>query len=206
MKRKHSSTSFIKNRVSIHERPSEIEQRHEIGHWEVDLMQFSKKGSAVLVAHERYSRLLFLTRIQTKEAHPIAKHLIHLFTQLPKEMVKTVTFDNGTEFAEHHQLNQYHIKTYFCDAYSPWQKGGVENAIGRMRRFLPRKIAFDDIDDSLLTFFESAYNLTPRKCIGYKTPVEIFNNNLLHFKCERSFWLAREWFELPTRLINGISV
>jgi len=191
MKRKHSSTSFIKNRVSIHERPKEVELREELGHWEVDLMQFSKQGGALLVVHERYSRVLFLSKIQTKEASPIAELLINLFTKLPKDMVKTVTFDNGTEFAEHHQLDQHHIKTYFCDAYSPWQKGGVENAIGRMRRFLPRKTTFEHITERQLSQFTSLYNLTPRKCLKYKTPAEIFSNKLLHFECERSSPPAR---------------
>lgn len=186
MKRKHSSTSFIKGRVSIHKRPEEVKQRTEVGHWEIDLMQFSKYEGALLVIHERFSRALFLIKIQTKEADPIAKHLINLFSRLPKNMVKTVTFDNGTEFAEHHQLTLHQIKTYFCDAYSPWQKGGVENAIGRMRRYIPRKTSLDSLSEIQLSLFESVYNLTPRKCLGYKTPAEVFINQLLHFKCERS--------------------
>ncbi|WP_133140819.1 IS30 family transposase [Legionella genomosp. 1] len=186
LKRKHSSTSFIKDRVSIHERPRHVANRKQIGHWEVDLMQFSKRGGALLVVHERYSRVLFLFKIQTKEAKPIAEHLVNFFTQLPINMVKTVTFDNGTEFSEHHQLTQHQVRTYFCDAYSPWQKGGVENAIGRIRRHLPRKTNFEDINEMDLQQIQRFYNLTPRKCLGYKTPAEIFSNKLLHFKCERS--------------------
>ncbi|MFC3909913.1 IS30 family transposase [Legionella dresdenensis] len=186
MKRKHSSVSFIKHRVSIHKRPKSIEQRKQIGHWEVDLMQFSKKKGAILVVQERLSRILFLSKIPTKEAAPIAENLIALFTQLPNNLVKTVTFDNGTEFAEHHRLTEHNIKTYFCDPYSPWQKGGVENAIGRVRRFLPRKTNLEDINEAELLQIESLYNLTPRKCLGYKTPAEFFSNKVLHFKRERS--------------------
>ncbi|QBS11854.1 IS30 family transposase [Legionella geestiana] len=191
-KRKHSSTSFIKDRVSIHKRPKRVLKRNQIGHWEVDLMQFSKQGGAILVAHERYSRALLLSKIQTKEALPIAKQLGRLFSSLPEGAVKTVTFDNGTEFAEHHQLAAYGIQTYFCDAYSPWQKGGVENAIGRLRRFLPRKTDFQSLSEEELMQHEARFNLTPRKCLGYKTPAEVFSNKVLHFKCERSSPPARE--------------
>lgn len=196
-KRKHSSTMFIKDRISIHERSKGILKRKTIGHWEVDLMQFSKRKGAILVAHERYSRSILLSKIKTKEAVPTAEQLINLFSTLPAGLVKTVTFDNGTEFAEHHRLTQYGIKTYFCDTYSPWQKGGVENAIGRIRRFLPRITDLDSLDEKALLECEAQYNLTPRKCLGYKTPAEIFSKKLLHFKCERSsppargrqFWL-----------------
>lgn len=191
-KRKHSSTSFIKDRISIHKRPKAISARNQIGHWEVDLMQFSKRTGALLVVHERCSRVTFLFKIQTKEAIPIAEQLKELFSSLPSNAVKTVTFDNGTEFAEHHRLTQQGIKTYFCDAYSPWQKGGVENAIGRLRKFLPRKTDLDSLDESTLLTYEALYNLTPRKCLGYKTPSEIFSNKVLHFKCERSFPPSRE--------------
>lgn len=185
-KRKHSSTLFIKERVSIHRRPKAISARKQIGHWEVDLMQFSKRAGAILVVHERYSRVTLLFKIKTKEAIPIAEQLKELFSKLPVNAVKTVTFDNGTEFAEHHRLTQHGIKTYFCDAYSPWQKGGVENAIGRLRKFLPRKTDLEGLDETTLLNYEALYNLTPRKCLGYKTPAEIFTNKVLHFKCERS--------------------
>lgn len=191
-KRRHSSTSFIKQRVSIHQRPEAVSTRNQIGHWEVDLMQFSKRAGAILVVHERYSRATLLFKIQTKEAVPISEKLSALFSSLPKNAVKTVTFDNGTEFAEHHRLTRHGIKTYFCDAYSPWQKGGVENAIGRLRKFLPRKTDLEQLNQKDLLNYEALYNLTPRKCLGYKSPAEIFANKLLHFKCERSFPPTRE--------------
>ena len=191
-KRRHSSISFFKDRVSIHQRPEDANKRKEMGHWEVDLMQFTKQSDALLVMHERFSRTIVLSKIKTKKARPIANTLIKHFSSLPKDLVKTVTFDNGTEFAEHHRLNKYGIKTFFCDAYSPWQKGGVENSIGRLRRFLPRKTKLNQLNDRDIMQYETLYNLTPRKCLGYKAPAEIFSNRLLHFKCERSFPPARE--------------
>lgn len=100
---------------------------------------------------------------------------------LPQSLRQTVTFDNGTEFARHYTLNPTGIATYFCDPHAPWQKGGIENAIGRMRRFLPRKTDLASIDDKLFIELIAAYNNTPRKCLDWKTPAEAFSIQLLHF-------------------------
>jgi IS30 family transposase len=191
-KKRHSSALTIKARVSIHQRNKEVATRQEAGHWEADLMLFSKYGQAILVAHERHSRLTLLYPLQTKEAKPIASQLSSLLTSLPQSLAKTITFDNGTEFAQHHLLNQYGIKTYFCDTHSPWQKGGIENAIGRIRRFLPRKTNLDDLSSEELFRIVVRYNLTPRKCLGYKTPLESFKSSLLHFECESTFLPTQE--------------
>lgn len=191
-RKNRSPLSFFKNRVSIAKRPSKVNKRTEPGHWEADLMLFSKYGQALLAVHERYSRALLLIKLKTKEAKPIANHLLALFQAIPRPLAKTVTFDNGTEFAFHHRLNEVGIKTYFCDVRAPWQKGGIENAIGRMRRPLPRKTDLSQISQHDLDHLLSLYNHTPRKCLAYKTPAEIFSNQLLHFKCEFTFPPPRE--------------
>lgn len=179
-----SPTRFIKNRVPISERHSSVSERMSPGHWEVDLMLFSKYGQAMLVAHERYSRLVVMSKLETKQARPLMSQLLDLFSSLPQPLAQTVTFDNGTEFAEHYRLNEVGIKTYFCDVRSPWQKGGVENAIGRLRTPLPRKTDIDNLDNQYINALVRLYNQTPRKCLGYKTPAEVFAEQLLHFKCE----------------------
>jgi transposase, IS30 family len=106
------------------------------------------------------------------------------------DLRRSISFDNGTEFAEHLRLQRHGIATYFCDVRSPWQKGGIENAIGRLRRILPRKTNLDTIPKQLVETAARAYNNTPRKCLGFKTPAETFH--LLHFKCESTFPPARE--------------
>ena len=93
-------------------------------------------------------------------------------------------FDNGTEFARHHQLHDLGIATFFCDPHAPWQKGGIENAIGRLRRSLPRKIDLATLPNERFTQLVQAYNNTPRKCLGYQTPAEVFWNYPLHLKCD----------------------
>jgi len=180
-------TSFIKNRVSIHQRPLVVSDRTQPGHWEADLMLFSKYGQALLVMQDRLSRFIVLNKQPNKSAQPIANQMLNLFKKLPASVRQTITFDNGTEFAKHYLLNKIGVHTYFCDTHSPWQKGSVENAIGRMRRVLPRKTDLAILSKNTLQARVMAYNHTPRKCLGYLTPAEVFINQVLHFKCESTF-------------------
>jgi len=187
-----SPVDHIKGRVSIERRPAYIDKRRQPGHWEGDLMLFAKYGQAVLVTHERHSRLLFVSRQPSKAAQPVAIKLAELFSALPTSLRRTITFDNGTEFAYHHQLHKLSMRTFFCDAHAPWQKGGIENAIGRMRRGLPRKTDLATLSDQRLLSLVRSYNHTPRKCLNYQTPAEVFTRDLLHFKCESTLPRTRE--------------
>jgi IS30 family transposase len=179
-----SPASFIAHRRPLSQRPKEAEDRQTPGHWEADLMLFSTYGQAVLTLHERYSRLLIAVRLPSKAAEPTAKAMADILAPLPPQWRQTVTFDNGTEFALHYKLHALDIQTFFCDTYSPWQKGGVENAIGRMRRLLPRKTDLANISDEQFTVLVQLYNNTPRKCLDFRSPAEVFWNQPLHFKCE----------------------
>jgi IS30 family transposase len=181
-----SSASFIALRRPLSQRPEAANDRNTPGHWEADLMAFRTYGQVILTLHERRSRLLIAVRPPGKAADPIAKAMAVILAQLPPSWRQTVTFDNGTEFAQHHQLHALNIQTFFCNTYSPWQKGGVENAIGRMRRTLPRKTDLATIPEDHFVALVQAYNNTPRKCLDFKTPAEFFWEELLHFKCESS--------------------
>ena len=145
----------------------------------------------ILALHERSSRLIWLQRQPTKEAASVANAIQSLLAPLPKNLRQSITFDNGTEFAQHHVLRKaLGIKTYFCDPYKPWQKGGVENAIGRLRRRLPRKTDLATVSSRQLEQLAALYNHTPRKCLGWRSPAEVFSK-LLHFKCESTSPPAR---------------
>ena len=188
-----SPVDHIRDRVSIDRRPACAVRRKQPGHWEADLMLFRVYGQAVLVAHERTSRLLLVHRQPGKQALPVAHRLQRLFTALPSPLRRTVTFDNGTEFARHHLLHPLGLRTFFCDPHKPWQKGGIENAIGRLRRVLPRKSDLAAIPQSRLAQLAAAYNNTPRKCLGFRTPAEVFLSHLLHFKRESTCRHAPAW-------------
>jgi len=188
-----SPVKTIQHRVSIHQRPSDVANRKSLGHWEADLVLFAKYGQAILAIHERASRLLVLHRQPNKAADPVSDHLIAMLEPLPQPLRKSITFDNGTEFAFHYRLTDIlDMKTYFCDPHAPWQKGGIENAIGRMRKILPRKTDLATISQDKLSDLVRNYNHTPRKCLDFKSPAEVFLSNLLHFKCESTFLLSRE--------------
>ena len=187
-----SAASFIALRRPLAERPKEAADRRVPGHWEADLMLFRTYGQAVLTLHERHSRLLIAVRPPGKAAAPIASAMASILEPLPSQWRQSITFDNGTEFARHHQLHALGIETFFCDTHSPWQKGGVENAIGRLRRGLPRKTDLASLSDERFTELVRSYNNTPRKCLGYQTPAETFWNRLLHLKCESTFPLSRD--------------
>ena len=180
-----SPINLIKGRVSIALRPAEVELRNTFGHWEADLMLFTAPGQAILVSQERKSRAILSARQPGKTALPTAQRLLALLEVIDPQLRKTITFDNGTEFAQHLILvDRLGIQTFFCDPHSPWQKGTIENAIGRLRRFLPRNTNISTIDDDALNACIAAYNNTPRKCLAFQTPAEVLLAQLLHFKCE----------------------
>ena len=187
-----SSASFIAHRRPLRERPDEANDRQTPGHWEADLMLFTTYGQAILTLHERHSRLLIATRPPSKAAEPIAKAMAKMLAPLPPQWRQTITFDNGTEFARHYELHALDIQTFFCDTYAPWQKGGIENAIGRMRRTLPRKTDLAALSNRRFTELIRAYNNTPRKCLDFRTPAELFCDHVLHFKCESTWPPPRE--------------
>jgi len=187
-----SPASHMAQRISVSERPEQAEDRTRPGHWEADLMAFSQYGQNILMLHDRHSRLLIAKRLPAKKAVIVARAMKRMLEPLPAPLRRTVTFDNGTEFARHYDLHALDLDTYFCDPHAPWQKGGVENAIGRMRRFLPRKTDLATLSDSRFNLLLALYNNTPRKCLDFRTPAELFSEKLLHFKCESTFRLSPE--------------
>jgi IS30 family transposase len=181
-----SPASFIKHRVPIEQRPDTALDRKEPGHWEADFMLFAIYGQAILALHERTSRLTLLLILPNRKAGPTAQALAKLLEPLPETLRRSLTFDNGTEFAQHHQIG---LPTFFCNPHSPWQKGGVENAIGRFRRFLPRPTDLNTLPEGRILQIVTAYNHTPRTQLDFRTPAEVFSA-LLHFEWESTSRLS----------------
>ena len=166
------SQDTIKDRVSIHERPKTVDGRTEGGHWEGDLI-ICKRTRPVLVLHERKSRVTLAARLAGKTAAETISVMLAVFARIEPALRKSITFDNDTAFAQHALLRTMHaMTTWFCDAYASWQKGGVENANGRLRRWLPRQIDIDQVSDEEIQDIVITADLTPRKCLGFKTPFQ----------------------------------
>jgi transposase, IS30 family len=185
-RRSFKSMDHIKDRVSLDKRPSYINKRRQPGHWETDLIMLSDKKHNLLVAQERCSRYTLIAKQNDKCAQPTVDRLKAWLAPLPAPLRRTLTQDNGPEFFEHHQLNPLGIKTYFCKPRSPWQKGGIENMNGRIRRYIPLKTKPDSFTNDDVQRLASRLNATPRKCLGFKTPSEVFLKQFqpLHLECE----------------------
>lgn len=165
----------IHRRVSIAKRPKSVDARNRIGHWEADTMAFSKQQEAVLVLFERRSRFTILQPQKDKSSASTVSIMADELKAFAPSKRRSVTMDNGPEFTKHYLLNdQLGVKTWFCDPRSPWQKGGVENTIGRLRRFLPRKTDPAKLSYADFVHLNEKHNTTPRKCLGFLTPKEVF--------------------------------
>ena len=164
----------ILGRVSIHKRPK-IEG---LGHFEADLIMFGKSGKNLSSAIDIKSKYLALKLNQSKQSKTVINNLDKTMKS-NRLKPKSITFDNGMEFAEHNLLVEKGVKTYFCDPYSSWQKGLVEQANGLVRRFLPKNFDQSCLNDNLVEKIQNIINLTPRKSLGFKTPFEVqFNTKL----------------------------
>lgn len=173
-RRARHSKDKITDKVHISQRSEAANARAEPGHWEADLV-ICKHNRPLLVLHERKTRLTVMTRLASKTAAETVAAIMEIMEKLDPRLRRTMTFDNGGEFARHALLREaFKMTTYFCDAYASWQKGGIENANGRIRRWFPRSTNLDDLTDEDIQDVAMTLNLTPRKCLGFRTPAEAF--------------------------------
>ena len=156
-------------------RPEIINSREEFGHWEGDLVIFTKTTPNVTTMVERKSRYALLGFNANKESRTVMHNLKSKLKRMPQCAKKSITFDRGAEFTGHRLLNySLSMRTFFCNPYSPWEKGGNENFNGRLRRFLPKRKIPANLSQAKLDQIQKTMNNTPRKCLGYKTPAESF--------------------------------
>jgi len=171
-RRAREPRSAIAERRSIHDRPESVDGRHEAGHWEGDLL-ICRRTRPVLVLKERKTRFVLAARLAGKSAAETVAVLMAVFRRLDPRLRSSITLDNDTAFARHGLLaSACAMATWFCDAYASWQKGAVENANGRLRRDLPRDLDLDALGDAELQEIVLTHNLTPRKCLGFLTPLQ----------------------------------
>lgn len=163
----------IPNRIPIEERPVSADNRSWFGHWEGDSLVSRKSPVALNSLVERKSRLLLLTRIERKSARQTSDAVIQRLKRLPEGARRTLTLDNGTENAKHEDITEaIGTRCYFAHPYASWQRGSNEQVNGLVRRYFPKGTDFSKITDKQVARVESLINNRPRKCLGYKTPLE----------------------------------
>lgn len=172
----------IPGRLSIHFREASALNRQEYGHWEGDTIYYP--GGAVLSCQtERKTRYLCLSKCRNKEAKIHTQTIIRAMSLWPKAAIKTLTVDNGLEFAGHQTITaQTETRVYFTDPGAPYQKPTVENTIRLVRRFLPKGLDLSKISSRSIKKVEKMINDIPKKCLGYLTPKEAFEIELAKLK------------------------
>lgn len=177
-RKRRPSKDRITEKTHVSQRSNAADAPTEVGHWEADLL-ICRRSRPVLVLHERKTRLTLMARLMGKTAAETVSTMMAVFGRLTAPMRGSITFDNDTAFARHALLRgMLRATTYFCDADASWQKGGVENANGRLRRWLPRGTDLDAMDDEDIQEIAMTLNLTPRKWLGFRSPVEVFLGEL----------------------------
>jgi IS30 family transposase len=172
--RKHKK-SHIPQRISIQERPQTVLRRLDIGHWETDTISCRKSYQAVQVTVERKARYAKLAKLKTKSSRAMSVALTRRLNRYPTQLRLSITYDNGPENAEHMRTNKIlGTCSYFCEPFHSYERGTVENTIGLVRRFLPKKTNLAKISQDHLVKIEYWLNNRPRKCLGFKTPAEVF--------------------------------
>jgi IS30 family transposase len=173
--RKPRKNSGILYTTPIKYRSKEINNREEIGHWESDSIVSKKSKPALSVQEERTTRLIRITKLDNMSAEETEMAIKLQIEILSPDFFKSITFDRGSEGANHWKLRmEYDLDTYHCDPYCSYQKGGVENSNGLIRRYFPKGTDFSLITRQQIYDVQKTLNSRPRKVLGYKTSSEVW--------------------------------
>lgn len=174
---KHRRGPSILNRVDIDKRPQVVEERSRFGDWEGDTVVGRGQDGFVVTLVERKSRRLEARKVESKDAGEVAQAIVDALQDVPSSWVKTITFDNGTEFARHEDIaKQLPADIYFAKPYASYQRGTNENTNGLLRRYLPKGTSFKDLTQQQLDQIVEEMNNRPRKCLQYRTTNEVLDN------------------------------
>jgi len=166
----------IQDTVNISKRPKSVETRKTFGHWESDTVLGQRKTGAFATHVERKSGYMIALKLENIKDETFNNATIDAFQKLPTRLKKTFTVDNGSEFFKHKELSeQTKMKVFFCDPYSPWQRGTNENTNGLLRQFFPKKTSFSSVTQEDLNRCVDLINHRPRKRLGWKSPAEVLH-------------------------------
>lgn len=170
----------INDRVSIDERPQDVIGREIPGHWEGDLIIGKDHGSAIGTLVERTTRAVILVHLKNKQAETVRKAFQKEFNKLPELMKKSLTYDNGTEMAQHKLFTKNtKVQVYFTNPYSPWERPTNENTNGLLRDYFPKGTDLSVHSKAHLKRVQQELNERPRKVLDWQTPAEVFNRMII---------------------------
>lgn len=168
----------IRDTVSISERPATVEDRAVPGHWEGDLL-CGTNSSQIATLVERHTRYVMLVKVARKDTETVINALIKNSRKLPQELYKSLTWDRGSEMADHKRFTlATDIKVYFCDPQNPWQRGTNENTNGLLRQYFPKGTDISTYSQAKLNAVARRLNTRPRKTLNYETPAERFSQSV----------------------------
>ena len=172
--KRQTKATNIKNRVSIHQRPPEANGKR-LGDWEMDLI-VDRHSNAILTLVERSTNYLVMSRLKHgKKARPLADTVWRLLMPYRGEALKTITTDNGSEFAEHGRITQkLGAQVFFTDSYASWQKGCVENTNKLIRQYIPKETDISTVTDREIMMIQHKINRRPREKLNFSTPKSEF--------------------------------
>ena len=168
----------IPNRRPLSDRPLHIEARRQVGHWECDTVIGANHKGAVVTMVERKSGYAVMAKVTNKTSALVSSAIVDKLQPLAAR-VKTLTFDNGKEFAGHAHIDQQLQSTaYFARPFASWERGSNENLNGLLRQYVPKKRAMSTVSDEEIRMIQNRLNNRPRKRLGFKTPAEVFHQSL----------------------------
>jgi len=166
----------IPNRTDIDQRPWAVNNRLVFGHWEADTIIGKDRQGGIVTLDERVTKLRLAYPVGSRHMNKVSSAIIRLLKPLGC-IVDSITYDNGKEFANHQTTNQaIGCMSYFAKPYSSWERGQNENANGLLRQYFPKKTPLKDVSYVRVKVATDKLNSRPRKCLGYKTPFEVFFN------------------------------
>lgn len=167
----------------ITNRPKEVEGREKFGHWEGDSIVFNtNRKKSVVTLIERKSRAVSIIKNENIHSEVVMEGIKNTFMHMPKKAFLTATFDQGSEFADYRKIEgATGCRVFYCEVRSPWQRGSNENMNGRLRRYLPLYTDIESVRQKQLDKLAEKINNTPRKCLGFRTPREIYLKHCSHF-------------------------
>jgi IS30 family transposase len=172
-----NSVNRIPERVGIDQRPKQANDRTQSGHWEADTAVSRQSLASLAILAERVSRLTKLKKINHNNAEDFSKAIINRLGSVVPAKRKTITYDNGKENVNHQNVNaSLGTQSFFCNPYHSWEKGSVEQIVGLVRRYLPKKTDFAKVSDDQIAYIEHQLNSRPRKCLNFRTPYEAFSS------------------------------